>query len=105
MIYCVKINLPNQVAQSLLGLQPMPARSVNDFFAGIFYAQREVGFRVKMTIKGASASRKSDIKIVKIEEGRDKEQEITVRRERCNISVRGFLFRSAVAAQELRQVL
>ena len=84
MIYCVKISLPNQVAQSLLGLQPMPARSVNDFFVGIFYAQRKVGFGVKMTMKGESTSRKSDIKIVKIEEVRDKEQEMTVRRERAS---------------------
>ena len=62
----------------------MPARSVNDFFVGIFYAQRKVGFGVKMTIKGESTSRKTDIKIVKIEEERDKEQEMTVRRERVS---------------------
>jgi len=34
-----------------------------------------------MTIKGESTSRKSDIKIVRIEDRRDKEQEMTVRRE------------------------
>ena len=37
-----------------------------------------------MTITGESTSRKSDIKTVKIEEGRDKEQEMTVRRERAS---------------------
>ena len=62
----------------------MPARPANDFFVGIFYAQRKVGFGVKITMKGESTSRKSDIKIVKIEEGRDKEQEMTVRRERAS---------------------
>ena len=36
-----------------------------------------------MTINGKSTSRKSD-RIVKIEEGRDKEQEMTVRRERVS---------------------
>jgi hypothetical protein len=37
-----------KVAQSLLGLSFMPARTLNDFFAGFFYGQIRVDLKVNM---------------------------------------------------------
>jgi len=64
----------------------MPARTLNDFFAGFFYGQRKAGLEVKMAMTGESDRRKGnrrqgtrkrgDIKITRI--GGDKEQEVTV---------------------------
>ena len=48
------MSLLNQVAQSQLGLQPMPARSAADFFVGIFYAQRKVRHVLARTREGLS---------------------------------------------------
>jgi hypothetical protein len=69
----------------------MPARTLNDFFAGFFYSQIKADLEVKMSITKQSDRRKSnrresnrrkgDTKIIKIEEERGKEQETTVRHE------------------------
>jgi hypothetical protein len=58
----------------------MPARTLNDFFAGFFYAgiraRQEVG--MVMTCKGQG---KGGVKVIKVEGGREKEKEVTVRKE------------------------
>ncbi len=66
----------------------MPARTLNDFFAGFFYSQIEADLEVKMAntrqndrregIRRESGQRKTDIKRIKIEGKEDKEQEVTV---------------------------
>ncbi len=66
----------------------MPARTLNDFFAGFFYGQIEADLEVRMAntrqndrrkgIGRESGRRKTDIKTIKIEEKEDKEQEVTV---------------------------
>jgi hypothetical protein len=69
----------------------MPARTLNDFFAGFFYSQIKADLEIRMAnsrqsnrregIRGESSRRKTDIKTIKIEAREDKEQEVTVRRE------------------------
>ena len=90
----------------------MPARTLNDFFAGFFYGQRKVGRGVKMAIAGQSDRRKGNrrqstgkkggIKIVRMEGG--KEQEVAVRHEtvsqRKEISIWGWHEEFAIAWSE-----
>jgi hypothetical protein len=70
----------------------MPARTLNDFFAGFFYHQIKADLKVEMAIiekksdrrngtRRKSSRRKEDIKPIKIEGKGDKEQEVTVRHE------------------------
>jgi hypothetical protein len=69
----------------------MPARTLNDFFAGFFYSQIKPDLEVRMAntrqndrrkgIRRESSRRKTDIKTIKIEGKEDKEQEVTVRPE------------------------
>jgi len=90
----------------------MPARTLNDFFAGFFYGQRKAGLEVKMAMTGESDRRKGnrrqgtrkrgDIKITRI--GGDKEQEVTVCHEtvsgRKEISIWGWHEEFAIAWSE-----
>ena len=69
----------------------MPARTLNDFFAGFFYGQIKADLEVKKAntrqndrrkdIRRESSRRKGDIKTIKIEGKGDKEQEVTVHHE------------------------
>jgi hypothetical protein len=69
----------------------MPARTLNDFFAGFFYGQIEADLEGRMAdtrqndrrkgVRRQSSRRKTDIKAIKIEGKGDKEQEVTVRHE------------------------
>jgi hypothetical protein len=81
----------------------MPARTLNDFFAGFFYRQIGTGWRVKMAMTRQSDRRKvsgrrsnrrkGNVKIIKIE-GEGKKQQVTVRQEtvpqRKEISIWGW---------------
>ena len=69
----------------------MPARTLNDFFAGFFYSQIKADLEVRVantrqndqrkSIRKEVSRRKTDIKTIKIEGKEDKEQELTVRPE------------------------
>jgi hypothetical protein len=69
----------------------MPARTLNDFFAGFFYGRIKTAFEVNMANTGQNDRRKgtrregnrrkTDIRTIKTERKEDKEQEVTVRRE------------------------
>ena len=69
----------------------MPARTLNDFFAGFFYSQIKADLEVKMVntrqndqrkgVRREGSRRKTDIKTIEIEGKEDKEQELTVRPE------------------------
>jgi hypothetical protein len=69
----------------------MPARTLNDFFAGFFYSQIEADLEVRMAntrqndrrkgIGRESSRRKTDARTIKIEGKEDEEQEVTVRPE------------------------
>ena len=70
---------------------PMPARTLNDFFAGFFYVQTEEGWEVDMRITvqngwrktggRQSPSRGDNVKTAKITGDRDNGQGVTVRSE------------------------
>jgi hypothetical protein len=45
----------------------MPARTLNDFFAGFFCGEIKAAFEVKMAITRQSDRRKGDMKRIKIE--------------------------------------
>ena len=57
----------------------MPARTLNDFFAGFFCGQIKTDLEAKRVITRQKGRRKGDAKIIKIEGDRDKDQEVTVR--------------------------
>ena len=67
----------------------MPARTLNDFFAGFFCGQRVASLEVKMAMTRQSdrrkgdrrqgTRRKGDVRIIKIKGEGDKGQEVTVR--------------------------
>jgi hypothetical protein len=57
----------------------MPARTLNDFFAGFFYGQIRVDWEAKMAIPRQKSRRKGDVKKINIEGERDKEQKVIVR--------------------------
>ncbi len=69
----------------------MPARTLNDFFAGFFYGPIKADLEVKMAITGQNdrrkgirregSRRKGDIKPIKIEVEGNRGQEVTVRHE------------------------
>ena len=69
----------------------MPARTLNDFFAGFFYDQIKADLEGRMANTGQNdrrkgvrrqgSRRKTDIRTIKIEGKEDKEQEVTVRHE------------------------
>ena len=69
----------------------MPARTLNDFFAGFFYGQTEEGLEVDMRItllndrrksnRRLSPRRKTNIETTKTEGGGDSGQKVTVRYE------------------------
>ena len=69
----------------------MPARTLNDFFAGFFYGQIETGLEAKMEntrqndrrkgIRREVSRRKGEITTIEVEGKEDKEQEVTVRHE------------------------
>ena len=69
----------------------MPARTLNDFFAGFFYGQTEEGLEIDMRITvqngrrktggRQSPSREDNVKTAKITGDRDNGQEVTVRSE------------------------
>jgi hypothetical protein len=64
----------------------MPARTLNDFFAGFFYSQTKADLEISMantrqndrrkSIRRESSRRKTDIKTIKIEGKEDNEQEV-----------------------------
>ena len=69
----------------------MPARTLNDFFAGFFYVQTEEGWEVDMRITvqngwrktggRQSPDRKNNVKTTNMTGDRDNGQEVTVRSE------------------------
>jgi len=69
----------------------MPARTLNDFFAGFFYGQIETGLEAKVentrqndrrkSIRREVSRRKGEITTIEVEGKEDKEQEVTVRHE------------------------
>jgi len=69
-----------KVAKSLLGLPYMPARTLNDFFAGFFYADIRVRQEADMAITWKS-QRNGHVKKIKVEGGGGKEKEVIVRHE------------------------
>ena len=80
MLFSVKYHIVrlNQVVKSPLNLSVMPARTLNDFFAGFFYAGIRAGQEVGMVItyKGQG---NGDVEKIKVEG--DEEKEVTVRHE------------------------
>ena len=56
----------------------MPARTLNDFFAGFFCGEIKAVLEVKMAITRQSDRRKGDMKRIKIEGESDKGKEVTV---------------------------
>ena len=58
----------------------MPARTLNDFFAGFFCAGIRARQEVAMVIKCKSQGN-DDLKKIKVEGGREKEKEVIVRHE------------------------
>ena len=60
-----------KVAKSLLGLSLMPARTLNDFFAGFFYGQIKIDIEVNMTILLGKCQER--VKEIKVEGEREKE--------------------------------
>jgi len=57
----------------------MPARTLNDFFAGFFYGQIRVDLEVKMAIPLQKSQKK--VKEIKVEGEWEKEKEVIVRHE------------------------
>ena len=57
----------------------MPARTLNDFFAGFFWALK-ADTEVKMLITLDKEQGKGGVKVIKVEGVREKEKEVTVRR-------------------------
>jgi hypothetical protein len=68
----------------------MPARTLNDFFAGFFYSEVKADLEGRMAntrqndrrtgVRRQSSRRKTDVKTIKIEGKGHREQEVTVRR-------------------------
>ena len=58
----------------------MPARTLNDFFAGFFYAGIRAKLEVGMVIT-CKGQWNGDMKKIKVEGGREKEKEVIVRHE------------------------
>jgi hypothetical protein len=56
----------------------MPARTLNDFFAGFFIGSKPAR-EVKMAIVFYKGQEKGGVKVVKVEGGREKEKEVMVR--------------------------
>jgi hypothetical protein len=69
-----------KVAKSLIGLPYMPARTLNDFFAGFFYAGIRARQEVTM-VKTGKGQGNDGVKVIKVEAGREKEKEVIVRQE------------------------
>jgi hypothetical protein len=59
----------------------MPARTLNDFFAGFFYNQIKADLEVKMLITKQKGQRKGDVKKVRVEGGSNQEKEVIVHHE------------------------
>ena len=57
----------------------MPARTLNDFFAGFFYGQIKIDIEVNMTILLQKGQER--VKEIKVEGEREKEREVIVRSE------------------------
>ena len=57
----------------------MPARTLNDFFAGFFYGQIRVDLEVKMAIPLPKSQKQA--KEIKVEGEWEKEKEVVVRHE------------------------
>jgi hypothetical protein len=57
----------------------MPARTLNDFFAGFFYGQIRVDLEVKMAIPLQKSQKQ--VKEIKVEGEWEKEKEVVVRHE------------------------
>jgi hypothetical protein len=57
----------------------MPARTLNDFFAGFFYGQIKIDIEVNMTILLQKGQER--VKEIKVEGEREKEREVIVRNE------------------------
>jgi hypothetical protein len=58
----------------------MPARTLNDFFAGFFYAGIRARREVTMVTTGKGQGN-NGVKVIKVEGGREKEREVIVCRE------------------------
>jgi hypothetical protein len=58
----------------------MPARTLNDFFAGFFYRMK-AGMEVKMATALYEGQTKGGVNVIKVEGGREKEKEVIVRHE------------------------
>jgi hypothetical protein len=67
----------------------MPARTLNDFFAGFFMATKS-RTEVKMLIRLGKKLGKEGVKVIKVEGGREKEREIIVRRETVSSKWKGW---------------
>ena len=64
----------------------MPARTLNDFFAGFFCISIKADTEVKMVIAFYKRQGNGGVKVIRVEGGREKEKEVIVRHE--NISPR-----------------
>jgi hypothetical protein len=62
----------------------MPARTLNDFFAGFFY-RHESRLEVKMEIALDKGQTNSGVKVIKAEGEREEEKEVIVRREMVSL--------------------
>ena len=58
----------------------MPARTLNDFFAGFFYVPIKANTETKM-VMAHEGQGKGDVKIIKVETQGDKGKEVIVRHE------------------------
>jgi hypothetical protein len=59
----------------------MPARTLNDFFAGFFYGQNKAALEVNMLITKQKGQRKGDVKEVKVKRESNQEKEVIVHHE------------------------
>jgi hypothetical protein len=58
----------------------MPARTLNDFFAG-FFVSMKADREAKMGIASGKKLEKEGVKVIKVEGGREKEREVIVHHE------------------------
>jgi sporulation protein YlmC with PRC-barrel domain len=59
----------------------MPARTLNDFFAGFFYGQNKADLEVNMLITKQKGQRKGDVKEVQVKGESNQEKEVIVHHE------------------------
>ena len=59
----------------------MPARTLNDFFAGFFCIGIKTDMEVEIIIASYKRRGNGGVKVIKVQGGREKEKEVIVRRE------------------------